>query len=907
VSSSDLSTDRGSRFIVGIDLGTTHCALAEVSIAGSDAAPLLMAIPQVVALSTVAEEPLLPSALYLPGEHELPPGALTLPWGEPAVGVGRFAREQGARVPGRLVTSAKSWLSHGGVDRAAAVLPWGADDEVARLSPVAASALLLRHLAQAWEQRHPGLQLADQQLVVTVPASFDEGARALTLQAAAEAGLGEPALLEEPLAAFYDALAGGSVALPDDARTETVLVVDVGGGTTDFTLLRCGGGRVERVAVGDHLLLGGDNIDLALARLAEGRLGSERLDAAAWASAVHGARTVKERLLADDAPESASLTVAGRSSRLLGGLRSVAVGRDELRQRVLDGFFPLVEREARPESSSGLRALGLPYPRDPAITRHLAAFLERHLAPQAGVERVDAVLFNGGTMLPSLLRERVVAQCAAWFGAAPRVIPARSLEQAVALGAVRYGLAQRGQGLRVEAGAARSYFVAVDTREGPVGVCVVPRGTPSGERVVLPEQRFALAIGRPVRFEVWSSSDAATYRPGDRVALGGPSLVRLPPLQTIVQAGAGQTGAREASLEAGVTELGTLAIHCVAGEERFKLEFAMRGAEGGAGVLATGLSGAVPRRLDEVRGLVEKFYGKKPSGADVREVKGLFKALEAVLGPREAWGLALLRELWALLWECAARRRRSADHERQWLMLTGYALRPGFGAPLDDWRVAETFTLFSQGLQFHQEHAAWDQWWVFWRRLSGGLSESAQAEVLEFARYWLEPVPAGRTRPRPKGPRVEGMDELVRLVASLERLSPARKVELGGWLWARLAAGHAGCVWALGRVGARVPLHGSAHQVIAPAVAESWLDQLASLAKVDAREVAFASAVIGRATGDRATDISDDARGRLLERLAKARAPEGWLAMVREPLVLAQADEQRLLGEGLPAGLSLLD
>jgi hypothetical protein len=275
-----------------------------------------------------------------------------------------------------------------------------------------------------------------------------------------------------------------------------------------------------------------------------------------------------------------------------------------------------------------------------------------------------------------------------------------------------------------------------------------------------------------------------------------------------------------------------------------------------------------------------------------------------LLGERETWNLPLLRELWSVLWTAAPRRRRSADHERQWLMLAGYGLRPGFGAALDDWRVRETFPLFSQGLQFHQEPGLWDQWWVFWRRVAGGLDEPSQVAIVEAARYWLEPPKGGRTRPRPPGAKVEGFEELARLVASLERIPAALKAEAGEWLWARSQSAGAG-VWNLGRLGTREPLYGSAHQVVEPIVAEAWLHRLLGLDWGRAKEAPLAAVMIARRTGDRARDVGDDVRARLLERLAQAKAPSSWVTMVRERSTLEKSDTQRFLGETLPAGLVL--
>jgi molecular chaperone DnaK (HSP70) len=894
--------------IVGIDLGTTNSAVATIEGSGKTRHVDILAIEQLVAAGEVAGRPLLPSAVYLPAGAELKPGALALPWGEPAFAVGAFARDQGARVPGRIVTSAKSWLCHSGVDRTAAILPWGAPDDVPRVSPVETSARFLGHMRAAWEHRRRGLSLADQDVVLTVPASFDEVARELTVEAARLAGLAHITLLEEPLAAFYHWLEGHQADLERALDgVSIVLVIDVGGGTTDLTLIQAASGgdglRLDRIAVGDHLLLGGDNVDVAIARMAEQRLGGEALDPSAWSALVLAARSAKEALLSGDAPESRSLSILGRSSRLLGGARKVEVNRDEVRALVLDGFLPRVPREARPERRAGLKQLGLPYASDPAITKHIAAFLGRHLGSD---QRVDAVLFNGGALTPQLVQERLLDVVASWSGARPRLLVNDALDLAVARGAAYFGLVRRGEGVRVGGGSPRAYFLGVRTEKGHEGVCVIPRGLPEGTSVPLAGRDFVLTTGRPVRFELLSSTSRKSARPGDVIPVENQEdLVRLPPIQTVVRAG--DKGELKVQIVAGVTEIGTLALFCVAGSDRFKLEFQLRGEAVEGGISETV---ALPRRLNEARELIEKFYGRKPApDVDARDVKNLVRSLEKILGDRLSWNLPLLREMWSTLWAAAGKRRRSADHERLWLMLTGYSLRPGFGASLDDWRAKETFSIFPQGLQFHQDKAAWDQWWILWRRIAGGLDEASQTQIVEAIRPYLEPVVPGKTRPRPKGPKFEGTEEMIRLIASLERLPATLKLEVAEWLWARLGTDVPGgsSYWVIGRIGARAPFYGSAHQVVRPEVAEDWLQRLMKVEWSSMDGTAFAAALLARATGDRARDVSEAIRAQVVARLEKARASPTWIAMVREPIALGESEEQRIFGESLPVGLKLVE
>jgi len=922
-----MATETPSRFLVGIDLGTVNSALAWIDLA-AEGDPLdslsVMPVLQLVAPGELAELPLLPSSAYLPGAHELPPSATQLPWGKPAAVVGELARAQGARVPGRLISSAKSWLSHAGVDRTAAILPWGAPEEVPRLSPVDASALYLSHLRQAWALRHPDAPLEAQEVVLTVPASFDEVARELTVLAARAAGLERINLLEEPQAAFYDFVARHRAALPAalGGAPATVLVCDVGGGTTDFTLiateLQAGTPTLRRLAVGDHLLLGGDNIDLALARSAEARLGA-RLDAVQWSLLVQASRAAKERLLAPSAPARVTLSVPGRGSRLLEGALSAELTRDEVRQLVLDGFFPRVGPDDLPRRSgrSGLLELGLPYQSEPAITRHALAFLRNHAAeaaessgrPAGPLPRPDALLLNGGVFTPAAVRERIQEVLSSWFPGAPpiRLLEVDRLDVAVARGAAYSGLVRRGLGLRIGGGTARAYFVAVeagDREDRSRALCLVPRHLEEGAEVEIP-RTFALRVERPVRFQLYATSRARFERPGDLAALDSESFTALPPIETVLRTGAGQ-GELPVRLRARLSEIGTLELWCAAegSDARWKLEFELRGGARSAESETSELP-AMPRRFAEARGLVELTFGKKPAPVERRDVRGLARALEKVLGPREGWATPVLRDLWAALHAGLARRRRSAEHERVWCSLTGYCLRPGFGAPLDSWRAAQTFAIFGEGLQFQADPRAWQAWWVLWRRIAGGLEADAQARIFDAVSPLLPPADPRRPRAKSPGVKPEAFDEVVRLAGSLERVAVGRKREAGEAILAR--AENEGplphLLWALGRLGARVPFYGSGHTCVPPTVAEAWIDRL--LALPGGGDRLFALVQLARLSGDRARDVDPETRARVLRMLA-GTGPDEVLRPLREVVELGAAEEGRIFGEALPAGLRLL-
>lgn len=921
--------------IVGIDLGTSNCALAWVDPSGGAGAPIQdFPVSQLVRPGEVAPRPLLPSCVYLPSAHELPEGALELPWGgpgSPPTVVGELARWQGSRVPGRLVASAKSWLCHSGVDRQAPILPWGGAPEVPRLSPVEASALFLTHLSRAFSAAYPQAPLSEQEVVITVPASFDEAARSLTVSAARKAGLERFTLLEEPQAAFYDFTSRNRA---DLARAllgiRLALVVDVGGGTTDFTLVQVEahpeGPALRRIAVGDHLMLGGDNMDAALARAVEEKLLSsgKRLSAAQWSQLLLASRAAKEALLSPGAPLRHGLSIAGAGSKLLGDTLSAELTRGEVESVVVNGFFPRTSPEELPRRAHRLaiQELGLPYAQDPSITRHLAAFLHSHAEaarcalgdrPPSPLPRPDAMLLNGGVFNSPRLAQALVEAVSAWWPGSPPIplLEHDSLDLAVARGAAYYGLTRRGLGRRIGGGAARAYYVGLGGGEGEkLGVCLIPRGFEEGNSIDLKGRSFALQLGRPVQFQLYSTTLDRIDQPGQVVGVEDEGFHPLPPIHTLLRASDPRSLTAPVHLGAALTEIGTLELSCHSNltRERWRLEFELRGERAGRSLAVTE---SMPARFGEAKEHLQRVYGHKPMPVGPRDVKQLARTLEKTLGPREGWRLPVLRELWGALYAGAGKRRRSADHERVFFHLLGYALRPGFGYPLDEWRAEQTFKRFSELVQNHGEKAVWIEFWVMWRRVSGGLDEGSQWQLWQYLKPQLSRRLASETekpREKAKGVQPEGLDEMVRTAASLEHLPVAEKEELGGWIAERLKRKETAggpWAWALGRLGARLPLYGSGHLAVPPETAAKWASLFLELGLCELDGAPFALAQLGRLTGDRTRDLDDEARARVLAGLEQAGAPESWLRMVREVVQLSAADEARALGDTLPAGLTL--
>ncbi|MBN3857009.1 hsp70 family protein [Paraburkholderia sp. Ac-20340] len=944
-------------YVVGIDLGTSNTVVAYAQAGGDDIR--VFDIEQLTAPGEVGAQPLLPSARYHPAPGELPAGALQLPWPAPqhadhvdhvdqaaASVVGRLARTLGAQVPGRLVASAKSWLSHASVDRLAPILPWGAPDDVGKISPVDASASYLAHVRAAWNHRFPHAPLEQQDVVLTVPASFDDGARALTLEAARRAQLPRLRLLEEPQAAFYDWLFHHRDSLQAElARTRLVLVCDVGGGTTDLTLIKVeiddrGEPRLTRIGVGNHLMLGGDNMDLALAHLAESRLAGTqdqpgRLSAASLSQLVERCRVAKEQLLDAQAPEAVGVTLLGAGSKLIGGARTTQLTREEAARIVVDGFFPAGSANDLPRRSrAAIVEFGLPYASDPGITRHIAAFLQRFAAQSRealatgeaahssgeALPVPDTLLLNGGVFNAPALSARLRDTLGAWRDAPLTVLQNDHPDVAVARGAVAFALARQGRAPRIGGGSPRSYFLVLEeghneNASGDAqqrGICLLPRGTEEGHEVRLDERTFGLRLGHPVQFHLVSTVADTPWKAGEIVDIGGAQgsdFVRLPPLATVVAGDKNDKNGRErpVRLTAQLTEVGTLEVRCIATDDpaqHWLLEFQLRRDEH-----ARPDAGARVRHpaLDEAIALIDRVFGPKSTKVDPKEVKRLRAQLEHTLGARQNWDSPLLRELFGALWDRAGRRRRSADHERLWLNLAGYCVRPGFGYPLDEWRVEQLWTLFDDGIQHLNDSQVWSEWWTLWRRAAGGLNGEAQAQVMEAMR-WLEEAASAKQHKLPFDPSKLGHADMVRLYASLEQIDAASKIEIGTQLLERLqkASENHQSWWAMGRIGARLPFYGSTHGVVPPEVAQQWLEAILALDWKKVEPAMFAAAQIARMTGDRSRDIAPALRETVVKRLENANAPHTWIEMVREVVELDTADTGRVFGEALPAGLTLM-
>ena len=927
-----------AKFSIGIDLGTSNSALAFSRLTGEGGSEVL-AIPQWDTASTVTDSSTLPSFLYLPEEAVATQiRGRGLSCGEWVVG--RLAQRKASETPGRVVHSAKSWLCHHAADRSAPFLPWGSDEltQQDKISPVFASALILKHLRAAWDARFsghgPGFPFDTQKITITVPASFDAAAQRLTFAAVQEAGFPDHTrLLEEPQAAFYRWLEqqdGCNDPLSDPQNgVHYVLVIDVGGGTSDFSLFELSpsdgsrDSRIKRVAVSDHILLGGDNIDLAIAHLLEPRLvGGGGLSAGQWDHLVARCRSLKESVLGHEgAPDEVfTVSVPGRSSRLIAGSLSAQLTRMELEELVLNGFFPGCRATDRPRRALGaVREWGLPYAFDSAVTRHLAEFLH-------GRPRIDAVLFNGGSLFPQRLRDRLREQIGLWQeGHRPEVLENAELDLAVARGAAYFGKLMHFEARRIEAGAARAVFLEThreaahsksrDEAARRSLVCILPLGASSGEVFELSGLDLKLRINRPVRFQIQTSTRHGANKAGDVVDFDPEVFHALPPLETIATVAQPARGELPrtipVALNAKVNELGLLQVSCRSRapgiRQSWPLEFNLRPHESGrpAPVGETASDGqaevsAVPDALAGAGERIKTAFTQPLAKRDKLTAARLFQSLEQSLGCSKGdWNGILVRGLWTSLEACQASRAISVDHEEAWLILAGFFLRPGFGVAMDESRIDALWRICSAGLSFPGKRTKLQEY-ILWRRVAGGLSRERQEIVLAAE---IDKIREGKVCP----------PELIRMAGSFERLGHELKTELVERfieMAVDLASQRKHCapyLTALGLLLNRTPFYSGPESVAPPVLVEQVYEALRAF---DWKDPEFAEVQVlflraARAVDDRRLDLPKSLRHKIAARLEKCGIAPVKTGRLRKAMQIERTERISLFGEALPPGLIL--
>jgi molecular chaperone DnaK (HSP70) len=875
---------------IGIDLGTTNSALAYIDERDADDRdfpPLhIFETPQLVASGRVEARRTLPSFLFLEE-------------GQP---VGVYAREQGALVPTRLVHSAKSWLSNPDVDRTAKILPWDSQETGRVLSPVEVSSRFLAKFREEWD-RAKGIPLAEQDIVLTVPASFDEEARELTVMAAREAGLEKLTLLEEPAAAFYSWIAHNLAASRKQLFDgQTVLVCDVGGGTSDFSLIKVSreGDMVNftRTAVGRHLLLGGDNLDLTLAWLVETKLGAQ-LSIRQRSGLRRQCSAAKERLLNDPNLKSVEITVLGTGSSLIGKSLKTEILREEALELALDGFLPFSERGEKPkeEKRSLFRELGLPYVTDPAITRHLNEFLE----PTG--ESPDAILFNGGFFIPEILRERVADVVGKWTGRRPEIFENVDLDLAVARGAAYYSYVRStGSGVLVRGGLPRTYYIGLgEVREGKFpAVTLVPRGAEEGAAIQIDNDALQLVANRPVSFRLYSSLTRTDDVVGQFLEFDAedPDLHMHAPLNAVIRFGKkAEERLIPVRLGARLTEVGTLESWCESkiSDNRWNLQFELRkkAAVPAERKAAAVVSEEALKASLELIAQVFSVSGKSPVAPEELPAK-----LEQTMGlGKNSWPLSAIRQMADAFLASADGRKKSPAFEMRWLNLAGFCLRPGFGYPGDDFRIEQARRIYSAGLTHANQVQCEIDWWIFWGRVAGGLNRNQQTDIYQRISGFL--LPRGKQKP----PRVNSSlyREMWRTASSLELLPIGVKTELGDALIKRIKAGDFkdSELWCLMRLGARKLFYGPINLVVPPATVSRWVAAVLNLPAAG-----DALAAMARRTGDPTRDLPDATQDSVRAKLSMLPHADRLLAVLDGE----EEDDStlgRIFGEELPSGLVL--
>jgi molecular chaperone DnaK (HSP70) len=911
------------RYIIGIDLGTTNSAVSYVDLSEELIAKpqiQIFRIPQITAPGEISRLPILPSFLYLSGEFDLDRESTSLPWKtDPLKLTGAYARDHGKKVPSRLVVSAKSWLCHDKVDRKAPILPWGSGRDIRKVSPLEASAAYLSHIREAWNERmgdDEDAWLEHQMVIVTVPASFDEIARDLTVESAKIAGIPNVTLLEEPLAAFYSWLGRHETEWNRFVKPgNLILVCDVGGGTTDFTLIALheidGNQRFERIAVGDHLILGGDNIDLTLARTVEQKMktsSAKALSLERWQSLCYQCREAKEAILSNEA-DSKTITLIGEGRSLIADTLSSKLDKSEIERIVLDGFFPIIDTNSPKTFSEatqrkGITEFGLPYEKEPAITKHLCRFLEQHQHDipddmSLTTASPDVVLFNGGSLKPEWIQDRICQSIQSWSQSTGPIEILKNPEPflAVAVGASYYGLVKMGHGVRVGSGSARSYYLGIETQKGKKAMCIIERGQEEGSQKVFEDKAFEVLANQPVRFDLFSSS----YRSGDRsghIFDVDKSFSLLPPLQTVIQYGKRSTEKRlPVMIETQYTELGSLSIWCKAKltDHRWQLRFELRDRIQQQEI--ANLDTLEESQVEKIRQAVRQVFSPSIEKSPEKLVQVITDIAER---PKEQWPLSLLRDLADVLLSLKKQRTISPPHESRWLNLTGYAMRPGFGDPLDEHRMSQLWKLYKPGPHNSRNPQVLTEWWIFWRRISGGLTAGQQRQFMQD----LKPLFKGKKSSGRKMLPQERM-ELWMTIANLERLNSDDKMDWAKRLMREITPKKVKQQhwWALSRLCARELLYGPADRVIASSKVAELIEIIVKQQWRNYKPVQSAMGQMARKTGDRKRDIDESLRKSIIFWMNMHVAEDSLIKCLSEIVKVTQNEEKAIFGESLPLGL----
>jgi molecular chaperone DnaK (HSP70) len=929
-----------SRYIIGIDLGTTNCAVSFIdtlSVNTSNKAQIFP-LPQLYSLTAMTSSTMLPSYTYLPLKEELEVAQSAEDLSKLLIEgkiVGSFAKNA---LPDRVITSAKSWLCNDQFDREERFLPWASETipEHERLSPVDVCAFYLRSIKESWNTlmaKDEALYGFDEQeVIITVPASFDEYALSLTNKAAVRAGYPEHILfIEEPQAAFYHILEDSYdlySLIPSNKQEKNVLVIDIGGGTTDLSLFTYNRDKsLKRTAVGSHILLGGDNMDLALCHSTESKM-KEKPSVRRWKLLLAQARTIKEKALETaEYTERLKVILPSEGGSLFSTPLTIDIEASEIREALLNGFFPLIAKDIFPEKKrSGLKEAGLHYATDSAVTKHIAAFLKDFYSKH---HEVDALLFTGGALKPQLFRERILQVITSWQNKEPFVINNPSMDLAVSLGASRYGFIKRTDSEKIESGYPHSVYLEVPNPRR--AVCILPYNAQTNSRYSLEDLTFKAAVGKPVHFQLFYSPSRREDRPGDVISLDQGfhyaleeamlhhesletdiQLYPLPPVTTVI----GNFNSKKTASTAYVIvntkilETGRLVISCTEKDNSIQewfLDFNLRSfvhkyeQETNSSLFAKNQKNVIHddslEKIEKAKAEILKFYGKPDHDLRGESPKGLFRKLEKILQTdRIDWSLYELRALWSALSQGITKRHRSKQHETVWLALSGYCLRPGYGEALDEIRMRELWRITELGLAFPKEHEHKLQNWIMMRRVAGGLDRSQQEVIFKQISKVLFEEP-----------------EAMRLCGNLERLPVALKKETAERMIDKIRttphAVHDALFWTLGRLVSRVTLYGGKQSLIDPQTVYSYFQALENLDWSEGKlcQLVKVFKLTARLTSDRSVDLDVQQRERILQKLIQAKISSLEIERLKTPQEIDREDEKSLFGEALPHGLQLIE
>lgn len=923
------------RYIVGIDLGTTNSCVAYIDTQESKLSVKSFKIPQLVASGSIDSLPTLPSFCYLAASNEFSLETLKLPWShlQQSFFIGSFAKKQGAKVPTRLIQSAKSWLCHSAANRRDKILPIEASDEALRISPVEATARYLSHIRAAWNEMMAkashDAEFDNQEVVLTVPASFDEVARSLTVEAAKKAGFVQMTLLEEPQAAFYSWIA------QHESQWEAILkpgsqivVCDVGGGTTDFSLIEVVESDSQlsfrRMTVGDHLLLGGDNMDAAVANFLEEKFidKGQELTVTQRHQLFHEARAAKEELLSTNGSESYRVLLHGEGSSVVKGTISTEITKEELQHLLLTGFFGSYswEEALKLNKTGGFRSMGLPYENEPSISKHLAHFLDDNGKDSTPI-RPDFILFNGGTMTPSLFQNALVENLSTWFPDKPlKVLKSFHLDLAVARGAAYFGKARRGLGVKIGGGLARGYYLVLETKDqsGKIdqkALTLMPKGSEEGQ-LFESSKTFMLTPNSPVSFQLCTSHVRLHDEIGDLVEIKSEEMHFLPPINTILRFGkkqaAGQVQEKiPVHLLITLTAIGTLEIglKSLKTAHHWALEFQLRSASGQDNQIP-----AISKRdadqtfdmeyLKDVKALLGRVYG--PEQGTIKPVQLTEKLEELLEMSRREWPTSVMRGIADILLKFEQQRKISPEHSERWWNLVGFTLRPGFGYALDDFRIKELWkiilsdfkTSLSQELQIHM--------WICYRRIAGGLNKGQQMQIANNLMTALFSKRSGKIEVGNKA-ELYSYSEKIRALAAMELLDITAKIKIGNALVLRLLSGEGTGAefWALGRIGARHLMYGSIANVVPSNVCEDWVNKILHVVCKDETHAVFLFEQLARKTEHRELNLSNSTIEKILEKFSGSSYYQRLQDLLLKESRLTQSEQDQIFGERLPPGLLL--